>query len=267
MKKSVLNIGLLATFIGLNSPVFAQRISFQTDWTINKPLEQYDRNDEGSALIKIANRDFFLRSRLLPKTAAILEGDIKNKKGKILASKGSELIGLKTSSGAIFCVASAKGPDVGRILLLSLSKTRQYCMVDSDSDKIFDFYFRAKGEIKGLPILAGRTPKKTKPVQDVAYSLIDPSKLSVIYFVGIQYRGSANLYNQHVFDTVYGTEEKFGTLTRRITARRNDFPKTIQLLGGKFVVEGSENDSVNVRVYQDFEIGRPFGILRTITYR
>jgi hypothetical protein len=131
----------------------------------------------------------------------------------------------------------------------------------------FESYFDTISVVPGLPTIAGKRPKKPKPVATpVAYEVAAPADLEKPFWIGIRYQGKALIYDWRNFQVSFGSDTTDGSLTDFIHTSGSNYPMSLSLLGARFTVLGLEDKKLKVRVDETMP-PQPFGIMRTVTYR
>jgi hypothetical protein len=120
--------------------------------------------------------------------------------------------------------------------------------------------------VPGLPTIAGRRPKKTKPVTPVRYEKVDPATLEKPFWVGIQYYGKPLLKEARNFNVAFGSDTSKGALTSFVAAEGANYPVSQQLLGASFSVLGAENGKLKVHVDQPMP-RQPFGVVHSVNVK
>ena len=261
-------VGLAASLAAL--PGLAEdRPFFSTDWTVAKPLTSAPYapagSTDGEGFVRVAQGEVFMASRLLPPSAARLVADLKDNKGKLVFAAGTELFGLKIAGQRIYCSVEQRNPSLMPSMLFGSRGFGHTCLIDSNSDGAFEGQFTAKGQIKGLPNFMDRVPKKPKPVSALRYVEMDPAAMQTVFFVGVEYRANNNLVGNEIFDLVYGTAEKKGKLTQRMSIKGKTVPASLEVMGGRFTLQGSANDVALIRVDRPFP-AQSFGVQQTVTF-
>lgn len=238
--------------IAATGTALAQSRNMSTVWTIQPSAETLPEQ-------VIGYDGWVLRQALLPEGLFRLDGDAKVSGRPPLFPKDSQLIEIRTHGAVVACDAVAR-----RQKLLGAN---QYCLIDHDRDGNFDGMFAVQNISKGggMPTVQGRYPTKAKPIEPVAYSRLNPSEITIRYFVGIRNAGKAALYDRQNFQICYGSESATDCLTDWSYTSASAFPATIELLGAKFTVLSRDEGQVKVRVDRTMP-PQPFGIISTTTY-
>jgi hypothetical protein len=238
---------LALLLIGLSSPAAAQR-GVMTVWNV----EAAEARPEP---FRIGPNDYVIRQRLLPTGLAELTGAAP---GLAALTAGKQLIELQGGDAAIYC-----DPVIRAKKLLGHA---QLCLLDSDRDGRFEAYFEAGSVTKGIVTIQGSRPKRPTALEPVAYRRIDPRQFDQQLFLGIQYRGNANVFGNFVFEIRYGSEGQMGSLTRRILHKKANVPGSTDVLGGRFSILEAGSGGIKVRIDAPLP-PQPFGVLQTTTYR
>lgn len=233
--------------IALPSQVAAQR-GVMTIWNV----EAAEPRPEP---FQVGPNDYVIRQRLLPMGLAELNGAAPGL-GAMVA--GKQLIELQGGGAAIFC-----DPVIRAKKLLGHA---QLCLMDSDRDGRFDAYFETSSVTKGIVTIQGSRPKRPTALEPVGYRRIDPRQFDQQLFLGVQYRGNANIFGNFVFEIRYGSEGNMGSLTRRILHKKANVPGSTDVLGGRFSILESGSGGIKVRIDSPLP-PQPFGVLQTTTYR
>jgi hypothetical protein len=237
---------LALLLIGLSSQAGAQR-GVMTVWNV----EAVEARPEP---FQIGPSDYVIRQRLLPMGLAELTGAAPGLTG---LTSGKQLIELQGGGAAIFCdpVVRAK----------KFFGHAQLCLMDEDGDGRFEAYFEAGSVTKGIVTIQGSRPKRPTALEAVAYRRIDPRQFAQQLFLGVQYRGNANVFGNFVFEIRYGSEGEMGSLTRRILHKKANVPGSTDVLGGRFSILEAVSGGIRVRIDAPLP-PQPFGILQTTTY-
>lgn len=222
----------------------------RTNWTIS-PISLLDdaSPDQSGAITKtVSSGDFVAKQRLLPKRAAVLNEAVRDIKGKELAAAGSQLFSLDSGSGDVFCLA--RDPQLNPVGALLIGAAVQIvCLKDNNSDGVFDGLFKKKTEQYALPIMSGKHRKKLREIQGGSYSEIMPTELERGYFVGVEYKGKPLFESHRNFRIAFGDGNSTNGLTKWISTKDSEFPKTMKVLGGSFeILSLRKNGDLDVRV-------------------
>ena len=228
-----------------------------TIWMVQPSETQPDTVEAGST-------DFIMKQRLLPTGLVRLTGTFQDAKGKRSFGTGTQLFEVK-SDVPIYCVAGMREPKGFEKWMVG-GATSQFCLVDMDSDQRFDGYFEPVSMVPGLPTIAGKRPKKPKPMAPVAYEIADPSTLEKPFWIGIQYQGKPLLYDRRNFGVSFGSDTSKGALTSWVYTSGSNYPLSQNLLGASFTVLGETDGRLRVRIDQPIP-PQPFGVVHTVTYR
>ncbi len=237
---------LALLLLGLASQAAAQR-GVMTVWNV----EAAEARPEP---FRIGPNDYVIRQRLLPMGLAELAAAAP---GLEALTAGKQLIELQGGGAAIFCdpVIRARG----------VFGKAQLCLMDADRDGRFESWFEAGSVTKGIVTIQGRPPKRPTALAPVAYRRIDPRQFDQQIFLGVQYRGNANVFGNFVFEIRYGSEGQMGSLTRRILHKKANVPGSTDVLGGRFSILESGSGGILVRVDTPLP-PQPFGVIQTTTY-
>ncbi|MGZ8997576.1 MAG: hypothetical protein ACXW2T_01845 [Allosphingosinicella sp.] len=238
---------LAAALIGLSSQAAAQR-GMMTVWNVEAAEARPDP-------FQVGPNDYVIRQRLLPMGLAELTGAAP---GLGAMTAGKQLIELQGGGAAIFC-----DPVIRAKKLLGHA---QLCLIDADRDGRFDSYFETSSVTKGIVTIQGSRPKRPTALEPVAYRRIDPRQFDQQLFLGVQYRGNANIFGNFVFEIRYGSEGQMGSLTRRILHKKANLPGSTDVLSGRFSILESGSGGIKVRIDTPLP-PQPFGIFQTTTYR
>ena len=214
--------------------------------------------------VEASSTDFILKQRLLPTGLAQLTGPFQDADGNRALGRGTQLFEVK-SDVPIYCVAGMRKPK-GFDKWMKGGTTSQFCLVDMDSDRRFDGYFEPISMVPGLPTIAGKRPKKLKPMTPVGYELADPATLEKPFWIGIQYQGKPLLYDRRNFGVSFGSDTGKGSLTSWVYTSGSSYPVSQKLLGASFTVLGEAGGKVRVRIDQPIP-PQPFGVMHSVTYR
>lgn len=242
MKRILLTAALLA---GASSASAADR-TLMTTWMVGDSLIP-----AGSGEVK--RGDYVLKHRLLPMgLVELVSGGVE---GMV---PGKQLVEVRGGDALVFCDAEIRGQ--------KLVGHAQPCLVDADRDGRFEGVFLTTSVTKGILTIQGKRPKLAKPIPPAAYRRVDPAAYKDALFVGLEYRGNANLVGNHVFQVNYGSADKTGSLTERITRKGDKLPAPVAFMGGQFTILSQTPDEIRVRI--DRLLPRePFGVSQTTTYR
>jgi hypothetical protein len=214
--------------------------------------------------VEVSRGDFLLKQRALPSGLARLTGELSTPDGKRHFTANHELFEVK-SDMPIYCAVQARAQS-GLEKWLTEGATKQFCLVDSNSDLQFDAYFEPISQIPGLPTISGKRPKKLKPLSPVPYAMADASTMQATYWIGIEYQGKPLIYDRLNFAVAFGSEVSKGSLTDWVYTSGSKFPASSGLLGAKFTVLDNPGGKIKVRIDQPMP-PQPFGVMRTTTYR
>jgi hypothetical protein len=205
----------------------------------------------------LASGDYVLKQRLLPSGLAELR-EASQVRGTPLAA-GTQLVEVTSQAGAIFCM-----PAVPKQKLIGASF--QPCLVDDDRDGDFDGWFNAISETKGLLTIAGKRPRKLKPLSATPYASVDPNTLRADCFVGSERRNFFNIYSLESFMIAFGCGPQADRLTAPVNFKSSEMPKEVSVLGARFTALGEAEGKMRVRVSEAMPY-QPFGVVKTTTYR
>lgn len=245
MKRLCLSLALLACTA---SAAAADRM-VTTVWMVGESLVPAGERD-------VARLDYVLKHRLLPLGLAELTAGSSDAGHGLEA--GRQLVEIQSSAALVFCDAGIRGQ--------KLVGHAQPCLIDADRDGRFESLFWTSSVTKGMLTIQGKLPKKPKPIGPLAYRRVDPGEFEGALFVGLQYRGDANLFGNQVFEVKYGSEDKTGSLTERVLHKKGNIPGSTVFLGGRFTILAASADGIRVRVDQPIP-AQAFGVFQTTTYR
>ncbi|TGX53475.1 hypothetical protein E5A73_11600 [Sphingomonas gei] len=206
----------------------------------------------------LASGEFVLKQRLLPTGLAELGSDIALGGGKAKLVSGTQLIAAGTEGAKVFCIA-----EVAKQKLIGASF--QPCLIDSDRDGDFDGWFSAVSQTKGLLTLAGKYPKKPKPIAETAYREVAPETMRDEYFVAIERRNYFNIYSRESFMIAFGREGQVDRLTAPISFKSTEMPRELTVMGAKFTAIAEQEGKMLVRVSAAMP-RQPFGVMTSTTY-
>jgi hypothetical protein len=239
----------VAALVALSSPAVAADRTVFTIWMIDDREAALETRD-------VRRLDFVIKQRLLPAGLARLDVD-GTSAGLAALTAGKQLIELQSSDALVFC-----DPVIRPQKLIGHGQT---CLVDADKDGRFEGMFFTSSVTKGILTIQGKRPKTPRPIAPLAYRRIDPAEFGETLFVGLQYRGDANLFGNHVFEIKFGSADQTGSLTERVLYKKDQIPPK-EVLGGRFTILESIPDGIRVRVDKPFP-RQPFAVLQTTTYR
>ena len=240
----------VALLVLAGAPVDASDRNLATVWTIADDLSLPVERD-------LLREDFVIKQRLMPTgVAQFVDQGAASAIDPALAS--AQLVELKSTGVVVFCDPEIRGQKaIGHA---------QPCFVDTDSDGRFESMFFTSSVTKGLLTVQGNRPKNSKPILPIAYRQTPIEDFKPQYFVGIQYRGNANIFGNHIFEINYGSKEKMGSLTERFLVKKNEIPAMRTPFGGKFTLLSEFAGGIRIRVDKPFP-KQHFGIVQTTTYR
>jgi len=241
---------LIAALFVLSSPAVAADRFFMTVWMI-------DDRDPLPGTRELRPGDFVFKQRLLPAGLAQLAPGVSSQ-GIPGLEDGTQLVELQSRDALVFC-----DPVIRPKKLVGHAQT---CLVDADRDGRFEGLFLTSSVTKGILTIQGKRPKTAKAIAPIAYRRLDPTEFNEDLFVGLQYRGNANLVGNHVFEIRFGSAEEMGSLTRRLLHKKGDIPGSKEVMGGRFTILGSTPQGIDVRLDRPFP-RQPFGVVQTTTYR
>jgi len=253
----VIALGYLLVVSGSGAVAQSPR-EMTTTWLIQPAAEVTGRTFE------VSRGDILLKQRALPSGLARLIGELRTPDGKRSFAANHELFEVK-SDLPIYCAVQERAQS-GLEKWLTEGSTRQFCLVDSNSDLQFDAYFEPISQIPGLPTISGKRPKKLKPLSLVPYAIADASTMQAAYWIGIEYQGKPLIYDRLNFAVAFGSEVAKGSLTDWVYTSGSKFPASSGLLGAKFTVLDNPGGKIKVRIDQPMP-PQPFGVMRTVTYR
>jgi hypothetical protein len=219
--------------------------SLTTVWAVGDSLLSTDVREVGVG-------DYVLKHRLLPSGLAELVAGVEG------LAPGQQLVEIGGGEALVFCDAEIRSK--------KLVGHAQPCLVDADRDGRFEGIFHTTSVTKGLLTIEGKRPKAAKPIAPAAYRRLDPAAFRQALFVGLEYRGSANLVGNHVFEVNYGSDERTGSLSRRLTRKGSKLDAPMEFMGGQFSILGTTANGIRVRLNRSIP-PQPFGVLVTTTYR
>jgi hypothetical protein len=241
MKLAVFSLILL---LSSTSATAADR-TLTTMWMIGESLLPAEARE-------VKRGEFVVKHRLLPMGLAELAGSAEG------METGKQLVEIQSGDALVFCDPIIRSQ--------KLVGHAQPCLVDADRDGRFEGLFHTTSVTKGMLTIQGKRPKTAKAIPPLAYRRLDPGAFAEKLFVGAQYRGSANLVGNHVFEVNYGSDEKMGSLSQRFTRKGDALPAQVDWMGGRFTLLGATAGGVRVRVEKPLP-SQPFGVLQTTTYR
>ena len=245
MKRICLALALLA----VSSSATAAGRQLTTVWMVGDSLVADGTRD-------VARLDHVLKHRLLPAGLAELTSGSADASQGLAA--GTQLVEIQSAGALVFCDPGIRGQ--------KLVGHAQPCLVDADKDGSFEGVFWTTSVTKGMLTVQGKMPKKPKAIGPLSYRRLDPGQFKGELFVGLQYRGDANLFSNQVFEVKYGSEEKTGSLTERIVHKKSNIPGSTEFMGGRFTILSATPTGIRIRLEQPVP-AQPFGVFQTTTYR
>lgn len=231
-------------------PAVSAGRQLMTLWTIEEGAAPSDVRE-------LRSGDYVMRQRLLPLgLAELTEGTATA--GLPDVEQGSQLIELQGGDAAVFC-----DPVIRPKKLIGHA---QLCLVDADRDSRFEGMFLTTSVTKGILTIQGKRPKSPRAIPPVAYRRVDPANFKADLFVGLQYRGNANLLGNHIFEVRYGSAERTGSLSKRIAHKKAEIHGSREFMGGRFTILDAFGETIRVRIDKPMP-AQPFGVLQTTTYR
>jgi hypothetical protein len=221
-----------------------------TLWMVGEPLVPAGER-------QVSRLDYVFKHRLLPTGLAALSDGSAAASAAGLAPD-AQLIEVQTPGAIVFCDPVIRSK--------KLVGQAQPCFVDGDGDGRFEGSFFTTSVTKGILTIQGKRPGTPKAIAPLAYRRLDPSAFRERMFLGLQYRGNANIVGNHVFDVKYGNEEHSGSLTTRVLHKKRNIPGSTEVLGGRFTILAASENGITVRIDQPLP-PEPFGVLQTTTYR
>lgn len=240
----------LAALGALASPAGAAGRQLLTIWTI-------DGNAPSGSTFEAAREDYVFKQRLLPSGLVELGPVPAEAAAAAGVSEGQQLVEVK-SDVPVYCDANVRAQ--------KLIGHAQPCFVDADSDGRFEGLFLTSSVTKGILTLQGSRPKQPRAIAPIAYRRVEPDAFRQKLFVGLQYRGNANLVGNHIFEIRYGSDEQTGSLTDRILHKKTDIPGSHDMMGGRFTILAATPRGIRVRIDQPIP-SQPFSVVQTTTYR
>lgn len=239
-------LGLLA----FSFPAIAAKQHISTMWMVEEATAHSDPFD-------LASRDYVLKHRLLPTgLAQLVNGSSSPGLGEMVA--GKQLVELQSGTTPIYC-----DPVIRPKKLVGHA---QHCLVDADRDGRFEGFFTTSSVTKGILTIQGALPKRFTSVEPIAYRQIEPRTFDQDLFLGVQYRGDANLVGNHIFEIRYGSADDQGSLTKRILHKKSNVPGSTDVLGARFTILEAGGGRIRTRIDQPIP-SQPFAVLQTTTYR
>ena len=242
-------LATVALLVSVGKPAEASDRRLMTEWTIadeqSSPAER-----------ELTREDFVIKQRLMPTgVAQFMDQSAVSAIEPALAT--SQLVELKSNGAIVFCDPEIRGQ--------KMLGHAQPCFVDADSDGRFESMFLTSSVTKGLLTVQGNRPKSPKAISPIAYRRIPIDDFKPQYFVGIQYRGNANISGNHIFEINYGSAGKMGSLTERFLIKKNEIPGIRTPFGGQFTLLSESAGGIRIRVDKPFP-KQTFGIVQTTTY-
>ena len=244
---------LICTFLlalACSAPAAAAGRGMTTLWMVGEPLVPAGER-------QVSRLDYVFKHRLLPTGLAALSDGSAAASAAGLAPD-AQLIEVQTPGAIVFCDPVIRSK--------KLVGQAQPCFVDGDGDGRFEGSFFTTSVTKGILTIQGKRPGTPKAIAPLAYRRLDPSAFRERMFLGLQYRGNANIVGNHVFDVKYGNEEHSGSLTTRVLHKKRNIPGSTEVLGGRFTILAASENGITVRIDQPLP-PEPFGVLQTTTYR
>lgn len=242
--------GLILLLLGAAAPAAAENRGLTSMWTIEEAPPP-------AATLEVAREDYVLKQRLLP-TGLVELTAAPGTGGPEGFQAGSQLIEIRAGEALVFCDPAIRPQ--------KLIGHAQYCFVDADRDGRLEGAFLTSSVTKGILTLQGNRPKSPKGIAPLAYRRIDPAQFSLPLFVGLQYRGSANIGSDHVFEIRYGGPDQTDTITRRIVYKKENVPGAMDFMGGRFTILSAAEGKIRVHVDRAMPT-QPFAVMQTTTYR
>lgn len=242
---------IIAILLAVAAPVAAraQDRSIASIWTIEPGLVPSEE-------LSLAGGEVVLEQRLLPIGLAELTEPLAGL-GKNSLPAGTQLVQLRTGTGAIYCV-----PEVPKQKLMGASFLP--CLVDDQKDGRFEGWFNAISETKGLLSLNAKRPKTLRPAT-AAYAVRDPAAMTLKCTVAIERRNYFNLYSLESFMVRFGCANAFERLTTPINFPSTDMPKELTVMGARFTALSEADGKMRVKVSAPMP-RQPFGVAKTTTY-
>jgi hypothetical protein len=243
-------VGLVLAALFSTAPAAAQSRSLQSIWMV-QPVET------PTSERVLASGEFVLKQRLLPTGLAELGSAITL--GSATLAMGTQLVEAQTQGAKVFCT-----PQVARQKLIGASF--QPCLIDTDQDGDFDGWFNAISQTKGLLSLAGKWPKKPKPLAEAGYRTVAVGTMREEFFVAIERRNYFNIYSRESFMIAFGREGQLERLTTPVSFKSVEMPKMLTVMGAQFEAISETDGKMTVRVHSAMP-EQPFGVMTTTTYR
>jgi hypothetical protein len=241
---------VLIAFGVQGSPAGASGRGLSTIWTIDPAPAPADA-------FEAAPGDYIIKQRLLPLGLVELGAVTAETASATGLSEGQQLVEVK-SDAPVFCDPAIRSK--------KLIGHAQPCLVDADSDGRFEGLFLTSSVTKGILTFQGDRPKQARPIPAVPYRRLDPGAFKQNLFLGLQYRGNANVFGNHIFEIRFGSEEESGSLTRRLLHKKSEIPGAHDFMGGRFTILEATPRGIRVRIDRPMP-SQPFAVVQTTTYR
>jgi hypothetical protein len=189
--------------------------------------------------------------------------------GTRLLSAGDELFQIVINNNPIYCENTPPKPTGLSKMMFGggkLADKSAICVLDNDRDGRFDNYVRKKIQFEGIPIVRNPFEHSPKPLQPLKYQLRPAGSGLGQYWVGVRYASGQKPSEPLSFELVFGDHKDSSKLTERIAGSKGEFPRLLDVLGGKVTLLSVSDGVLRYRVEQIMP-DQPFGIVRTIQYR
>lgn len=222
--------GLLATVLALGG-------SFDASQSLNVPLalptwQIVPANDAGNILeVKKGGEVSRMQMRTDP-VAMLDEGSPKSDAQRVTIDAGTRLIPYRVATTEVYC------------LIRKIGDGTNPCLLDKDADGKFEASFRVA--VMNGPSFYGAAIIRSapEPIAPVRYHILDPDDRLAIFWVSVVYQGGDNL------GVYYGPGEPTISLILRSKTSKGDFPRTVELLDGRFTILSVGKNGARIRIDQ-----------------
>lgn len=175
-------LALAGLFLALSSQMAAAAVPL---WKL-APVADINQRE-------FAAPDDIARIRMLPAALLVLEEDYFQDNGRIAVPKGTQLIGVRHSTG-MACTIFPPKLSAGAAIF-ALGADRHLCFLDENNDGTFDQYYFRQTDEAGFYNLLESPPGKRKVGTGGKYRAIDPAEMAgnldwTVRFYGCRVKGA-----------------------------------------------------------------------------
>jgi hypothetical protein len=209
---------------------------------------------------EIGKGDLLVAPDILPQALIALTEDVAGEGGKTLLRRGDLLYRLTTARGAVYCTVDRQ-KKTGTESLTVGALGVLVCPVDTDSDGVFEGYYR-KIATDGVPIIFGSVPAALKPIGPIRYEARQPAMLAGRHAMRVTLASDPARAKHLRFVYAAGSEQSAVPLARTTKVASGPFPQHFEVLGGRFELRGVRDGKAIVHMLAPTR-PHPFGMQST----